>query len=218
MKKRRALKSFQDLARLFQYSAKTIQKAWKNYQQRKSREFSPRRKLLSRTVMIGTKIIKIQKFIDNVLLTRNTSSPVSPDLSPLILQRTPPRHFRSQSSCISLFKSLEDTQETNSATFQSFYERSRFGENSPDFSRFGLSLLMKKTFRVRTKKFRSLTLEELSKQSDQDLTRFSQGVTENSEKSTRIPQLFQNSYFFQSDDWEHMKKRLECEYRELAKA
>ena len=216
--KRRVLNKFMQNIKQQHLAALCIQKSWKFYLEKKVNDagLSPRRKLLSRTVTIGSKLIKIQKIIETVVLSRNFSSPNSPDSIPSIRLKEKPGYKRSLSSGLCLFRSLSESQDTNSCTLRSvFEEKSKLGmsEFSTDscktFST--ASLLMKRSIRIRTKRTRALNIDQLSEQLDQDT--FLHKPFKNSKTDTSIPKLSINSKFFQQLELEICKKSLECEYK-----
>lgn len=195
-------------------AAVCIQKNWKFYLEKKDNDcgLSPRRRLLSRTVTIGSKLIKIQKVIETVVLNRNFSSPSSPDNIPLVRLKGKLVHQRSLSSGISLFRSLSDSQDTNSCTFR--FGQGEFSTDScKSFS--NASLLIKRPIRIRTKRIHPLNIDQLSNQLDQDI--FLHKPFQNSKTDSLIPQLLINSKFFEQLEQESSKKSLECEYKELVK-
>lgn len=222
IKKRKVLKKFLQNVKIQDKAAACIQRFWKIYLEKKENfsGLSPRRKLLSRTVTIGSKLIKIQKIIETVVLNRNFSSPSSPDSSPLIRLKGKFGHQRSLSSGFGLCRSLSDSQDTNSCTLGSVCgDKSRFGQSevsTDSYKNFSnSSLLMKRSIRVRTKRVRPLNLEQLLMQLNQDTCSYQPLMPEKS--FTSIPQLFPNCKFFLNLDPDSCKKSLECEYKELAK-
>ena len=219
IQKRKVLKKFANNVKIQVRAAVRIQRCWKIYLEKKENYsgLSPRRKLLTRTVTIGSKLIKIQKIIQTVVLNRNFSSPSSPESSPLIRLRGNSGHKRSLSSGFSLCRSLSDSQDTNSCTLGSvFGEKSKSEVSTDSYKTFpNSSLLMKRAIRVRTKRVRPLNLQQLLEQLTQDSSSLLPLICQ--KPFTCIPELSDSCRFFQHLDLEALKKSLECEYKELAK-
>ena len=220
---RKGLRGFRSWVDLNHRCSRLIQRRWRLYRNRhKGGAVSPTRRLLVRAVTIGTKLLRIRRFIDKVVVSRGPSPPTSPDpVSNLSLDL----FYRSQSSVISMQPSVcsddPDTQETYTSTPGATVS-SKFGCSSIEFApeqlKYSFSLLMKKPFQIRTKRKRVLKLEELEGQLMLDQRSFmpwmscSLGAGE-----TKIPCLGESCRYFDrvSSD---TKEGLLCEYKELLKS
>lgn len=216
---RKGLRKFKFWVDLNHHCAKLIQNRWKLFRIRqKGGIISPTRKLLVRAVTIGTKLLKIKKFIDKVVVSRGPSPPTSPPPAYILNSES---FYRSQSSVISLQPSIcsddPDTQETYTSTpSAAINDKFRYSsiEFAPEKIKYSFCLVMKKPFQIRTKRKRILKLEDLEQQLMLDQTSFTPWKICSFAAKTEIPYLEENSEYFLQISSE-TKEKLLCEYKEL---
>ena len=210
---------------LQQKSARLIQKAWRSHHNfSKSLKSSPLRKLLAHTVSVGSKLRRIQSMISTVSTNRTMASPEcqsakTPDKkkSSLLFNRRSVLTFHKRTSSLPdvLKDILNDESENLSNDTIPEIPVSAFDSIPEIKAQESRSFLMKKqSFKVRTRKFRKMNLEELARALAVDEFRFK--TREVGVKSC-VPRIDGLSRFWIGLEQEKMRNRLDEEYKEILK-
>ena len=222
--KKWAFGSFKAWVSTQEQAAKVIQLSWKVYKGRISLNLpSPRRNMLARAVSIGGSILKIQALIEKVVSRR--SSPSSPCKEVKGARGRLSQQMRSQSFSINLIQSAcEDENETQDSkpSTPALEVWSKHARNQSTDSTWESvsesvvlgSFVMKREFKVRTKRRSRMNVDELSKALERDLE-LGGWICQGEESC--VPLLKKDSKFCSFQNFEITKKELICEYKDLIK-
>lgn len=214
-------------------AARIIQLCWKVYKGKILANLpSPRRQMLARAVSIGGSILKIQALIEKVVSRR--SSPSSPCKEIKGGRRKLSQQMRSQSFSINLIQSAcEDENETQDSkpstpALEVWNKHNRNQSTDSTWESVSESvvmgsLLMKREFKVRTKRRSRMGVDELSNALNRDLEAVGWNWQEEesclifNNIASCVPVLKKDSKFCSFQNFDKLKNQLICEYKDLIK-